>query len=221
MNPPKSPGLPTSTAPSTVVTRWAAPLLVVALGAGLSLWIELTLPRWTFAAATRMPALAGLPVIAVLVLVGVRLVSGRTGRTGDLVLVWLMLFLMGMHVLLLALGVGLLSSLEIAVPMATGLLFVGLGPTLASLEPGSALGIRTQATLGSAVIWRRAHKELGIAFSLAGVAAMAAAAVSRVAAMGLLFGGPAVALVVTAVRAKRSQNRNEDPASVDRPNDTA
>lgn len=170
--------------PSTVLTRWAAPLALVGAGGGLS---ALAATRSAGGASSEL--LVGLPMLALLVVLVVRAAAGPGGRVGDLVVVLLVAFLIGLHGLLLGAHLGLTDRPEAWVPLGTALLFVMLGPVVAGLEPGSAMGLRTKATLAGAEPWRRAHRGLGVVFALAGV----------LGAVPSLWGAPAFAIVILGV----------------------
>lgn len=161
------------------------------------------------ARASTAPAhelLVGLPILALLVLLVVRAAAGASGRVGDLVVVLLVAFLVGLHVLLLGAHLGITQRPEALVPLGTALLFVLLGPVVAGLECGSPMGLRTRATLASEVTWRRAHRSLGVAFAVAGVAGVVPllwdAPTLSVVALGAL---PALAMLGVSSRASREE----------------
>ena len=162
---------------STWTTRWGLPGAVIWGSAMLSAWVHTKkLPPGTPDLGWRGAALfLTVPVVQVLALVALRraLARGAPGRTADLVVLWLMAFLFGLHAALLAVGIQMIPSLAGAVPLAVAFLLIGVGPALALLEPGSALGIRTRATLASPEAWRRTHRFAAIAFLLAGLVAPA------------------------------------------------
>lgn len=207
---------------STAMTRWVAPGVVLALGTGLSVWVKLSFSSWRLGRLEPLIAMAALPVVAIFVLVGIRLMAGRMGRHGDLIVTWLMAFLMAMHAMLLGLGVGVLRDLSIAVPIGTGVLLVGLSLPMAALEFQSAMGIRISATLGDEAIWRRAHRLMGAGLAMSGISAGVLGPVWPFAAMGALVLGPALSLVSTAVAAKRwasSMTADEESPPAPRPKD--
>ncbi|MCK6552831.1 SdpI family protein, partial [Myxococcota bacterium] len=171
---------PTNGAPSTVLTRVALPLGIIWTGVLSSAFVFSRLPEGVTVDPARGAAtFGGVPVLSVLALVGLRLarrgVGAGRGRGEDLVVAWVMTFLLGVHCLVLALSIGIIDALERALPIATGLLFIGLGPVLATLEHQSAMGIRTAATLASPAAWRRTHHIAGYAFPLAGIASFTGA----------------------------------------------
>ncbi len=167
-------------APSTALTRWAAPVTLIVAGGALSV-----LAAARAGAPPSQELMVGLPLLALLVLLVVRAAAGPSGRVGDLVVVLLVAFLVGLHVLLLGAHLGLTDRPEALVPLCTALLFVLLGPVVAGLEHGSAMGLRTEATLSGKATWRRAHRALGLAFAATGVAGV----------VPVLWGAPTLAVV--------------------------
>lgn len=114
----------------------------------------------------------GVPLIALATVLAASAAEKRTsttlGRGSQFVLAWVISFLAAIHAMVLALALGKLSSLTVALPPAIAVFFLGLGPLVAMLEPKSAMGIRTKATLESDAIWRKTHLILGVSFAVAG-----------------------------------------------------
>jgi uncharacterized membrane protein len=174
-------------------------------------------------AASRSPAplsveqLAGLPALAVLMLVVVRAAAGPSGRTGDLVVTLLAAFLVALHALLLASSLGVVEGERLGVPFAAAGLFVALAPVIATLEPSSPMGLRTRATLGSAAVWRRAHRRLGGAFAAAGILGAAAAWLGgEVSAVAVMGGIPALAMLAAGAAAQREHRADAPRPTVER-----
>lgn len=186
-------------ASASALTRWAAPLSLIAAGAGMSAFVASC-----GAGPFSTELLAGLPLIALLTLVVVRTAAGPAGRMGDLVVTLLVAFIVGLHVLLLAVKLGLTDRFDVGVPVATAALFVALGPAIATLERGSPMGLRTPATLASAALWTRTHRRLGLAFGAAGVAGGAALVLAEPWIAVTVMGGlPVVAMAALAGAASR------------------
>lgn len=172
--------------PSTPTTRWYLPMLVI--------WSSLVLSAWVYtnrvpepvreAGGTRMIVIfAAVPAFSLVVLLALRAVGRakrKSSRSSDVLVLWVMAFLFAVHASVLAVAIGMISSLDRAIPAATGLLMFGLGPVLTSLEPGSAMGIRTRATLTREDVWRRTHRLAGKLFMGAGAVGL----------LGLLSEGP-------------------------------
>jgi uncharacterized membrane protein len=188
---------------STTLTRWAMPLLLA--------WSGFVLSGWVYAKKLDEPAraptpklllaLLGGPAFSTLLLVALRLVARRASREhsrhGDLLVVWVMTFLFAIHASVMAATIGMFP-LRSGVPTAVALLLVGLGPVLASLEPNSAMGIRTRATLSDVGIWRRTHRLAGGLFVAAGIVGFASL---PFAGRWVIFGSvvPALSAVVAAI----------------------
>ena len=172
------------TVPSTPATRWGLSAVVIWAGLMLSAWVHTEkLPRGHAASDAQLAVVfLSVPALQILALVGLRRLLARRGPSGstDLLVLWLVTFLFGLHAAVLAVAVGMLTSLADAVPVAVGLLLLGFGPVLALMEPGSPLGIRTRATLASPTAWRSTPRFAGAVFVVAGLLAPS----------GLLFDGP-------------------------------
>lgn len=177
LEPPREASVPGST-----VTRLVIPVGIAWAGLLLSAFVYTRLPEATregLAPARVAATFLAVPLMSLAALMLLRAVRGRVGaeprRSEDVVVAWVMTFFLGIHCLVLALALRLIGDLATALPIATGLLFIGLGPALGALEPGSAMGIRTRATLASPELWRSVHRALALLFPLAGVAGFAGA----------------------------------------------
>lgn len=168
-----------ASARSTVLTRWLFPLGLIWAGLLVSVWVRDQIPRQMQVETLRsaITFLAG-PFLALIGLVGLRAAGGRmrgsTGRIEDLVVVWVLAFFIALHVLVLAVAIGLIPSLPAVLPFASGVFLIGLGPLLARLPHDSAMGIRTAGTLSSREAWRRTHRLLAVLFPSAGVLGLVA-----------------------------------------------
>lgn len=212
-------------APSTALTRVALPLAILWSGLLLSAFVYSRLPENTQLDPLRgFISFLAVPAISLVGFGAIRLarrkVGAVAGRGEDLVVAWVMTFLLGMHCLVLALSVGMIDSLERALPFATALLFVGLGPVLATLEHKSAMGIRTRATLASPAAWASTHRLLGWLFPIAGMAGLSAWWLSGWAALAVavLPGVTALAAVI-AYGQTRAISPVEHGAAESRPNE--
>jgi uncharacterized membrane protein len=180
--------------PSTPTTRWYLPMLMI--------WASVLLSAWVYtnrvseaareAGGTRMlVTFAVVPAFALVILLVLRAigrVKQTTSRHSDVLVLWITAFLFAVHASVLAVAIGMIDSLDRAIPAATGLLMFGMGPVLMALEPGSAMGIRTRATLDDPDVWLRTHRLAGKLFMLAGAVGL----------LGLLFEGPTLIAVAIA-----------------------
>ncbi len=164
---------------SSVVTRWAIPLGVAWSGFMLSAWVYTNKldARDQEMTPKLLLAFLGTPAFSVLLTLLLRLLTRRTertpSRTGDLMIIWVSAFLFCIHASVLAAAIGMFP-LDRGVPAATAILLLGLGPVLGTLEPNSAMGIRTRRTLKSESVWRKTHRAAAKMFVVAGLAGLSA-----------------------------------------------
>ncbi len=162
-------------AASSPLTRWGWPGSIIWAGLMLSAWVhtEKLPPKLSIGTVKIVLLFVGVPALQVLSLWLLRKILTKRGdsRGADLMVLWLMTFLFGLHATLLGTAVGLITSVGRGVPVAVALLMLGIAPALAYLEPNSPMGIRTPATLASPSAWRRTHRFAAIAFVVAGLLA--------------------------------------------------
>jgi uncharacterized membrane protein len=80
----------------------------------------------------------------------------------------LMLFLLGMHIVLLRAGLGYPVQIERIVPFGVGVLLIVIGNLLPRCRPNWFVGIRTPWTLSSDRVWEKTHRFGGRLFVAAG-----------------------------------------------------
>jgi hypothetical protein len=190
---------------STPATRWGLPAVVIWAGLMLSAWVHTEkLPRGHGSSDGKVALIfLAAPLLQAVALVGLRrALRSRGGGSGttDLLILWLVTFLFGLHAAVLAVAIGMLDSLARAIPVAVALLLVGFGPPLALLEPGSPMGIRTRATLGSPAAWRSTHRFAAVAFALAGLGALGGLALEGTAALYAALAPGLLALALAILR---------------------
>jgi uncharacterized membrane protein len=81
----------------------------------------------------------------------------------------LMLFLLGMHILLLRAGLGHPVPMERVVPFGVGILLIVIGNLLPRARPNWFVGIRTPWTLSSDRVWEKTHRFGGRVFVAGGL----------------------------------------------------
>ncbi len=81
----------------------------------------------------------------------------------------LMLFLLGMHILLLRAGLGHPAPMQRAVPFGVGILLIVIGNLLPRARPNWFVGIRTPWTLSSDRVWEKTHRFGGRVFVAGGL----------------------------------------------------
>jgi uncharacterized membrane protein len=160
-----------------VLTRWVLPLSIGWAELLLAAFVFSRLPPHPGASGERMAAtFLGVPMLTFAAFGVFRIAAKRnpheTGRSEDLAILWILAFLFGVHALVLAMAIGMLRSLQSAMPIAICVLLMGLGPVMAQLEPNSAMGIRTKLTLSSGSAWTKVHRVTGALFATAGVIAL-------------------------------------------------
>jgi hypothetical protein len=156
---------------------WVITWITVLMSARVWDWLP---PNAKVDPAAAIFTFAGVPLLALAVtLIGQRAEqtsASKLGRASALLLSWVITFLAAVHAMVLAQAIGKLDSVLVAMPPAIGVFFLGLGPLLAMLEPGSPMGIRTKATLGDSARWRKTHLVLGVLFAISGGLGIAASA---------------------------------------------
>jgi uncharacterized membrane protein len=86
----------------------------------------------------------------------------------ETLIVLILLFMLGIHLLLLAKATGSKTDVGRVALSSTGLLFIALGFLLPKAHPNWFVGIRTPWTLTSDVSWERTHRIGGPLFMLIG-----------------------------------------------------
>jgi uncharacterized membrane protein len=211
-------------APSTLVTRYGIPVAIAWSGLVLSSFVFSRVAETTQIDPVRGSlTFLGVPAISFLGFIVLRLarrrVGAEAGRGEDVVVAWVMTFLLGMHCVVLGLALRLIESVQHAVPLAVGLLVVGLGPVLGTLEYKSAMGVRTKATLASPKAWAKTHRLIGFAFPIAGIAGFCGFWVPGVLGLAVSLLPPVIALAVVIGYAATLPIVDEQPVEEDRPND--
>ncbi len=193
-------------------SRWFG-FVVAALAAALSLWAYPRLPEsvathWNLHGqpddySSRLFAAFGVPLVIVgiagLFQVLPKLDPRQANYPKFLGTYWLIanaviLFMAGVHALIIASGLGANISVTRVIPLGVAVLLVVLGNYLTRVEPNWFVGIRTPWTLSSDAVWRKTHRTAGWVF-VAGGLVMAAATFGPKG-----FVGPAlVAVFATAV----------------------
>jgi hypothetical protein len=173
---------------------------VIAFGAGLSIWVRSSFPEGP---SINPPLLLAGPLIAAIFLVSVRTFSEPMCRNGDLAITCLVSYVIALHTIVLAAKLQEIKKLGDVALLATGTLFLVLGPILSGLEPKSPMGIRIRATLEHPEVWGPVHRLLGVGFVIISGVAMGLVFISTVAAASVLAVGPAVALALAISRARQ------------------
>jgi uncharacterized membrane protein len=100
----------------------------------------------------------------------------------------LMLFMLGLHSLIIASVLGYPINLTQVVLSATGLLFMVLGNYMGKIRRNYVMGIRTPWTLENELVWDKTHRLGGRLFAASGlVTLLAALFASTAVAMGIML----------------------------------
>jgi len=93
----------------------------------------------------------------------------KFGGAFEGIIVSVMLFMLGMHIIVLRAALGHPAPMQRVVPIGIGLLFVAIGNLLPRARPNWFVGIRTPWTLSSDRVWEKTHRFGGRVFVLAGI----------------------------------------------------
>ena len=91
----------------------------------------------------------------------------------NLFIVLMNLFMLYVHVLTIAWGLGVRFDMNRAIPPAFGLLFFFIGVLLGKARRNYMIGIRTPWTLASETVWDKTHRLGGLLFKICGGLALA------------------------------------------------
>jgi uncharacterized membrane protein len=117
----------------------------------------------------------------------------------DAIVITIMVFMTGLHMLLLASATGSEVPIARVIPAAVGAFFMVLGVLLPRAHPNWFIGIRTPWTMTSDVAWERTHRLGGTLFLLSGVLTVLASVVTpRQAAWVLIVSASVTGVTVIA-----------------------
>ena len=194
-------------------SRWFG-LVIAALAVAISIWAYPSLPpqvatHWDLRGtpdgfSSRLVAVA----IGPLLIVGITLLFNvlpkfdprRENYVKFLNTYWLFAntvtaFMLIIHAVVIATGLGYSVRVDRLMPLFIGLLFVVIGNYLARVEPNWFVGIRTPWTLSSDTVWRKTHRTGGWLMVLGGLALASGAFLPAAMLLPLLI----VTIVVVAV----------------------
>ncbi|QBS38348.1 SdpI family protein [Thermaerobacter sp. FW80] len=80
------------------------------------------------------------------------------------------LFLLGVHAVVLMTGLGIPVAVDRVIGLGVGLMLIIMGNVMGQVRPNFFFGIRTPWTLSSEAVWRKTHRAGGWLFILAGLA---------------------------------------------------
>jgi len=198
-------------------SRWFG-LVIAALAVALSIWAYPSLPptvatHWNLRGtpdgfSSRLVAVA----IGPLVILGITLLFNvlpkfdprRENYAKFLHTYWLFAnavtaFLLIIHAVVLATGLGYSVRIDRLMPLFIGLLFVVIGNYLTRVEPNWFVGIRTPWTLSSDTVWRKTHRTGGWLMVLGGLVVASAAFLPHSALLPLIIAAVVVVAVIPVV----------------------
>jgi uncharacterized membrane protein len=125
----------------------------------------------------------------------------------------LMLFVLGMHILLLRAGLGHPVAMERVAPFGIGILLIVIGNLLPRARPNWFVGIRTPWTLSSDRVWEKTHRFGGRVFVAAGFLIAMTALLWAQRVHVVLIGGMLIAASSVLIYSYVEWRREQSPAS--------
>ena len=111
----------------------------------------------------------------------------KFGGAYEGIIVSIMLFMLGMHIIILRAALGYPVAMERVLPIGLGVLFIAIGNLLPRARPNWFIGIRTPWTLSSDRVWEKTHRFGGHVFVGAGILMVLSALVTAPWAPVVLF----------------------------------
>jgi uncharacterized membrane protein len=214
-------------------SRWFG-LVIAALAVALSVWAYPSLPptvatHWNLRGtpdgfSSRFMAAAIGPVVilglTLLFRVLPRFDPRRENYAKFLGTYWLfanavIAFMLIIHAVVLATGLGYSVRIDRLMPLFIGLLFVVIGNYLTRVEPNWFVGIRTPWTLSSDAVWRKTHRTGGWLMVIGGLALATGAVLPAGALLPLLIGVIVLIAVVPIVQSYVLWKRDQGPGTGD------
>lgn len=93
----------------------------------------------------------------------------RFGKTYDMIVLAVVMLLLGIHVAIIAGGVGYTDLAVRIVPLVFGACLILMGNVMPRLRPNWVAGVRTKRTLADPQLWRATHRAFGTAFVVSGI----------------------------------------------------
>jgi uncharacterized membrane protein len=120
------------------------------------------------------------------------------------------LFLLGVHVVVLLNGMGSPVDVDLLIGLGVGLLLMVMGNYLGKVQPNWFMGVRTPWTLASERVWRKTNRTAGWLFVLAGILIAVASFVPSVPTTTVMGVAIAVAALIPVIQSyvlwKREQS---------------
>jgi uncharacterized membrane protein len=133
----------------------------------------------------------------------------KFGGAFDGIIVSIMLFMLGMHVIILRAALGNPVAMQRVVPIGVGVLLIVIGNLLPRARPNWFVGIRTPWTLSSDRVWEKTHRVGGRVFVVGGIlivlGALAIQQWAHVVLIAVIMVCAATVLIYSYVEWKREQ----------------
>lgn len=134
----------------------------------------------------------------------------KFGGAFEGIIVSIMLFMLGMHIVVLRASLGHPVAMQHVLPVGIGVLFIVIGNLLPRARPNWFVGIRTPWTLSSDRVWEKTHRLGGRVFVAGGViitvAAFASAKWAQVVLVTVVTICAATVLIYSYLEWKREQS---------------
>jgi uncharacterized membrane protein len=133
----------------------------------------------------------------------------KFGSAFEGIIISIMLFLLGLHIIVLRSAMGYPVAMQRVLPLGMGALFVVMGNLLPRARPNWFVGIRTPWTLSSDRVWEKTHRFGGKIFVAGGILILLTALVApdraHIALMGVVAASAAAVLIYSYVEWRRSR----------------
>lgn len=134
----------------------------------------------------------------------------RFGGAFEAIIVSIMLFMLGMHIIMLRAALGYPVAMERTVPFGIGVLLIVVGNLLPRARPNWFVGIRTPWTLSSDRVWEKTHRFGGHLFVAGGILIALTALLrpiwAHVVLVAVVVGGTVGSLIYSYLEWKREQS---------------
>jgi len=195
------------------VRKWIPPVLIVlAMVASVIAYphmAERVPTHWNMAGevdgwSSRLMSAWLMPLMMAVILVILKLVPHIDPRKQnyekfrgayDAIVILILAFMLGLHVLMLAAATGRGVPFERIIPASVGAFFIVLGFILPRAHPNWFIGIRTPWTLSSDVSWERTHRLGGTLFMLTGALTLVSALIAPESSPWVLVSGGMVTVI--------------------------
>jgi uncharacterized membrane protein len=134
----------------------------------------------------------------------------KFGGAFEGIIVSTMLFMLGMHIVILRAALGYPVAMQRVVPVGIGVLFVVIGNLLPRARPNWFVGIRTPWTLSSDRVWEKTHRVGGHVFVAGGIlivlGALAMQQWAHIVLIAVILACTATVLIYSYIEWKREQS---------------